>query len=95
MFEFVKENKKIIYITIITIVLFVIASHLINSCSHSVIGGLMSEVKTENIKKLSMNDENDAEEVLRGIAKKNGDWSIYPLSEEFLKKYNCKDGIFP
>lgn len=95
MIEFVKDNKKWIYIIVIMVVLFIGASRLINSCSHSAVDSLMNEIETENIIKLSMNDEKEAEEVLRGIAKKNGDWSIYPLSEEFLKKYNCKDGIFP
>ena len=95
MFEFVKGNKKIIYIIIITIILFIVMSYLINSCTHSAISGLMNENISENIKKLSMNVESDAQEVLKGIAIKNGDWSSYPLSKEFLEKYNSKDGIFP
>ena len=95
MFEFVKGNKKIIYIIIVTIILFIIVSYLINSCTHSVISGLTNENVSENIKKLSMNVESDTQEVLKGIAIKNGDWSNYPLSKEFLEKYNSKDGIFP
>ena len=86
MIEFVKDNKKWIYIIVITVVLFIGASRLINSCSHSAVDSLMNEIETETIKKLSMNDENDAEEVLKGIAKKNGDWSTYPLSKEISFK---------
>ena len=96
MLEFVKENKKFIYITIIILGLFVAISSLINSCSHSVIDNLMSETKAkERIKILSMHNEKEAVQVLVGIAKKNSDWSTYPLSKEFLEKYNSKDGIFP
>ena len=95
MFEFVKENKKWLYSIIITIVLFIGASRLINSCSHAVINGLMNEVETESVKKLSMHIEKEAEQILIGVVKKNGDWSAYPLSKAFLEKYNCKDGIFP
>ena len=94
MLDFVKGNKKLIYIIIITIILFIVMSYLINSCTHSAISGLMNENISENIKKLSMNVESDAQEVLKGIAVKNGDWSNYPLSKEFLEKYNSKDGIF-
>ena len=95
MFKYIKNNKKWIYIIVLTMILFIGASRLINSCSHSAVDSLINEIETETIKKLSMNDENDAEEVLKGIAKKNGDWSTYPLSKEFLEKYNSKDGIFP
>ena len=92
MIEFVKDNKKWIYIIVITVVLFIGASRLINSCSHSAVDSLINEIETENIKKLSMNDENDAEEVLKGIAKKNGDWSTYPLSYLYIMlRSTCSD----
>ena len=95
MLEFVKDNKKFIYIIIFSIVLFVVATHLINSCSRLIIDGSMSNVEIDSIKKLSMQDEKEAEEILKGIAIKNEEWSTYPLSKDFLDKYSSKDGIFP
>ena len=95
MFEFIKENKKIIYVIIITIVLFILISKFITSCSYSVVDYMMEETDTNEIPKiLSLNVESEEQEILKGIAIKNGKWETYPLSKDFLKKYNCKEGIF-
>ena len=94
MFEFAKKNEKVIIIVIITILVFISISKIISSCSHSVVNNLTSD-KWGDVKKLSMNSDKDAEIILRGIAQKDGDWTTYPLSKEFLEKYNSKDGIFP
>ena len=68
---------------------------MISSCSYSIVNSLTNDTETRNDSKLSMKDEKEAQEVLKGIVIKNGDWSSYPLSKEFLEKYNSKDGIFP
>ena len=94
MLEFVKRNRKLIWIIIITILVFIAISKIISSCSHAIVNNLTNDIETKNDHKLSMRDEKEAQEVLKGIAKKNGDWSTYPLSKEFLEKYNSKDGIF-
>ena len=96
MLEFVKKNRKYILIGIITILVFMSISKTISSCSHLVVKDLSYDIKeTKNLKKLSMHIEKEAEEVLVGVAKKDGDWETYPLSQKFLGKYNSKDGIFP
>ncbi len=96
MLKLVKKNKKIIWIVIITVLAFVLISKMISSCSHSIVRDLSYDVEeTKNAKKLSMHSKYEAGEVLSGIAKKNGDWSSYPLSKDFLTKYNSEDGIFP
>ena len=41
--------------------------------------------------KLNMND--NFAEIIWETAKKNSDWSRLPLSDNFMKKYNSKDGI--
>ena len=96
MFEYLKENKRFIYIIIVTIILFIVIAKGISSCSYYVVDNLMNEDETKKeVPKLSMYKQYEAGEVLKGIAKKNGDWSTYPLSKKFLEKYNSKDGIFP
>ena len=41
-----------------------------------------------------INDEVGRDKLILEVAKKNNDWSNLPLSENFRKKYNEKDGIF-
>lgn len=51
---------------------------------------------TENISETQRKtiwDYDDPDELVYVLAKKNGDWSDLPLSDEFKSKYNEKDGI--
>lgn len=55
----------------------------------------LNEKKISNIQvtdnKLNMND--DFVKIIKTTAEKNGNWDELPLSKEFKKKYNAKNGI--
>lgn len=90
-----KERIKWVIVILASIVFLVVVTKILDSCSRKFAEDIMKEHETVEIQeKLSLIDKNEAEQIFEGIGKKNGDWTSYPLSNEFLKKYNSKDGIF-
>ena len=83
-------NKKKIIILILGIIVFILIVVLLRNCI--VNNKILNEedIETE-VDYYEFTDERWA--IGYEVAKKNGDWSKLPLSEEFRKKYNEKDGI--
>lgn len=52
-----------------------------------------NEIVKEELGTYYMDGDNEVE-FLQKLCMKNGNWKNYPLSKEFLSKYNEKDGIF-
>lgn len=83
-------NKKKIIILILEIIGLILIVALLRNCI--VNDKILNEedIETE-VDYYEFTDERWA--IGYEVAKKNGDWSKLPLSEEFRKKYNEKDGI--
>lgn len=70
---------------------------MFNRCSRKVFK--VDETETKRIeepqKKLSIYTTKDLRIIIDDLAEKNRDWSQFPLSKNFLGKYNAIEGIFP
>lgn len=99
MLDKIKKNKSLIIVLAIITIAMVLVFIMMNRCSRKMIGALEENgeniyqtKKTEN--KISLNMSKDLKRIIHELANKENDWSEFPLSNNFLKKYNNKDGIF-
>ena len=83
------KNKKMLILSIVTIILVIILSTLV----------LRSNIKKQNVdEKQKLYDYFHTDvgkwELVQKVCEKNGNWKNYPLTSNFIAKYNEKDGIF-
>lgn len=83
-------NRKPLIITIIVAIFMIIVIAIQMRKPKQINNVKITEVN-QNMNMLNM--EENFDDIICNVVRKNCDWNFLPLSHEFKKKYNCKDGI--